>query len=134
MPKIPMVREMYLQCFSDFTDTVTALPRLSSHRYDVFASSSSINQLSSPKTFSDLISTIHAADPIVSSCYSKIEEHMTKATEYTSTWLNYQFLWDMSMESISQLIGDDVKKWQKLLKEAREVRHTVDSTDDQESK
>ncbi|GMH89230.1 hypothetical protein TrVE_jg3152 [Triparma verrucosa] len=129
-PKIPEIREMYLQNFNDFTDTVTALPRLSSQRYDVFAETST----SEPATFSDLIATMHASTPIISECYSIIEDHMTEATSYTSTWLEYQFLWDMDMNSISSLIGEDVRKWQKLLIEARNARSTLDSEDDHQEK
>ena len=87
---------------------MTSLSRLSSQRYDVFATDSS----TAPTTFSDIIPSLHGASPLISSCYDVIEKHMASSISYIGTWLSYQFLWDMTLDSISGLIGDDVKNWQ----------------------
>ena len=126
-PSLPAIRQHYLANFYHFTSTVTSLPLLSSSRFDVLSSS---NVASQSATFSSIIPALHKSSPVLLDAYTTINSHLKETTVYISTWLSYQSLWDMSMESITNLLGDDIKKWQQLLIEARTARSTLDNSDD----
>lgn len=127
-PSIPAIRELYLTNFYAFASTVASLPLLSASRYDVLSSVSSTD--GPPATFSAIIPELHKSSPVVLTALVKINEHISEASNYVSTWLTYQSLWDISIESVTAVLKSDVKKWQDLLSSARSARLTLDNSDD----
>jgi hypothetical protein len=43
-------------------------------------------------------------------CLSKIEEKIAAAKAYANTWLDYQALWDMDIETVARQLGSDIKR------------------------
>jgi hypothetical protein len=43
-------------------------------------------------------------------CLAKIEEKIAAAKAYASTWLDYQALWDMDIETVARQLGNDIKR------------------------
>merc|ERR1712087_629608 len=63
--------------------------------------------------------------------YQKIEEKIKAAQQYVNTWLQYQALWDMDIEMITEKFKDDLKSWKRLLLDMKSSRRTFDNNSTQ---
>merc|ERR1712228_909057 len=63
--------------------------------------------------------------------YQKIEEKIKSAQSYVNTWLQYQALWDMDIEMITEQFKDDLKSWKRLLLDMKSSRRTFDNNSTQ---
>ena len=50
---------------------------------------------------------------------------------YTQTWLNFQALWDLSMDHVCARVGTDLELWMQLLFEIKNERTTFDTSETQ---
>lgn len=48
--------------------------------------------------------------------------------EYVSSWLQYQSLWDMPVQTVRNRMGNDVRLWCQLLGEAKSARAVVENS------
>ena len=104
---------------------VCSLPRIRSSTYGEFTEAVS-KPSDLPDQFTDLFGKL---DPeIRGSAYRVIEEQIVQAQKYVTTWLQYQSLWDMDMNSITNRMGDDLIKWQDLLNSVKKSRVTFDNS------
>lgn len=51
-----------------------------------------------------------------------------KVGEYVSSWLQYQSLWDMPVQSVRTRLGSDVALWCQMLGEAKAARSVVENS------
>merc|ERR1712038_1604057 len=63
--------------------------------------------------------------------YQKIEEKIKSTQSYVNTWLQYQALWDMDIEMITEQFKDDLKSWKRLLLDMKSSRRTFDNNSTQ---
>mmetsp|Transcript_1490 Transcript_1490/g.2131 ORF Transcript_1490/g.2131 Transcript_1490/m.2131 type:complete len:4632 (-) Transcript_1490:106-14001(-) len=62
----------------------------------------------------------------INECFLNIESQVAKAHEYASTWLQYQALWDMDVETVLKVIQEDVNSWEQLLRDMKKSRNSFD--------
>merc|ERR1712130_878853 len=64
--------------------------------------------------------------------YKKIDQQIAAANSYVETWLQYQALWDMDINMITEKLGEDLNSWKKLLLDMKSSRRTFDNSSTQE--
>jgi hypothetical protein len=76
-------------------------------------------------TFRAVLHKIAASD--LAKCYERVEDKIKSASSYVSTWLEYQALWDIDVETVCNSLGSDLKKWEKVLLDMKRSRATFDT-------
>eukprot|EP00457_Paulinella_chromatophora_P000017 gb/GEZN01000017.1/.p1 GENE.gb/GEZN01000017.1/~~gb/GEZN01000017.1/.p1 ORF type:complete len:4783 (-),score=794.37 gb/GEZN01000017.1/:118-14466(-) len=70
---------------------------------------------------------------VLRQCMEQIEAKVSAAAKYGQTWLRYQALWDMDLNTVIDEVGDDLALWQELLVSMRRSRTTFDNSDKEQS-
>ncbi|KAL9594298.1 MAG: hypothetical protein Q9219_007108 [cf. Caloplaca sp. 3 TL-2023] len=61
--------------------------------------------------------------------YRTIEDKLGEINEYVGRWLQFQSLWDLQSEHLTDSLGDDLASWLQLLQEIRKARTTFDTSE-----
>ena len=61
--------------------------------------------------------------------YNAINSKMLEVNSYVTTWLRFQSLWDLQVETVSAFLGDDLAKWHQLLMDIRTTRAAFEIRD-----
>ena len=61
--------------------------------------------------------------------YKAIEKVVTAVESYTQTWLNFQALWDLSIDHVCMRVGNNLDVWMTLLFEIKSKRTTFDTSE-----
>ena len=69
---------------------------------------------------------------LLSSAYAAVEQSLGRAKAYTRTWLQYQSLWDMDASQLFDPLGEDLEKWQTVLREIKSARGTLESSEQEQ--
>ncbi|KAL8952356.1 MAG: hypothetical protein Q9222_001736 [Ikaeria aurantiellina] len=69
----------------------------------------------------------------LSRVYQKIEEKLHEITSYVDQWLQFQSLWDLQSEHVTESLGDNLSAWLQLLQEIRRTRATFDTSEPSQS-
>jgi dynein heavy chain 1 len=77
-------------------------------------------------TFRTLVSLVPTTE--LNRCFEKIEDKVSRAHKYVQTWLEYQALWDMDIESVTNELGVDMRRWEQLLLDMKRSRATFDTS------
>eukprot|EP00761_Pharyngomonas_kirbyi_P012437 gb/GECH01012464.1/.p1 GENE.gb/GECH01012464.1/~~gb/GECH01012464.1/.p1 ORF type:complete len:4713 (+),score=1227.40 gb/GECH01012464.1/:1-14139(+) len=67
------------------------------------------------------------------SAYESVEEKIGSVGEYLLTWLQYQSLWDMELNSIYEQLGNDASMWLELIECVKSARSVIDNSDSSKS-
>ncbi len=131
-PSLEVARSEWFNTFHHHIQVVSTLPRIVSHRYDVFsASDAASNEVaSSNKFYSNIMYNIDGN--VLSKAYFAIEDKLMQASNYSQLWLQYQALWDTSVSFISDKLGTDIPQWRQLLSEVKDARNTIDTVNNEE--
>ena len=132
-PSLEVARTEWLNTFHHHIQIVSALPRIVSHRYDVFSasdSSTSLDAAASSKFYTNIMYNIDGN--VLSKAYFAIEDKLIQASNYSQLWLQYQALWDISVSFISDKLGSDIPQWRQLLSEVKDARNTIDTVSNEE--
>ena len=76
-------------------------------------------------TFRDIIPKLD--QKIVLDVYSTLEKELINCEEYVKTWSSYQVLWQIQPQFIFNKLGDDMEKWQQIMKDLRQERKKFDN-------
>ena len=133
VPAVPTVRSLVLNLLHAFIGIVCNLQRPKSGRFEVFDDGPANGGVSGGgggapgsevQTFERLIAMVPAA--IISKSYELVEARVSDMAMFVDQWLAYQTLWDTQVADVSTQVGNDIGKWQLLLKESAEARFAVD--------
>merc|ERR1712038_254362 len=73
--------------------------------------------------FTSYRSGLGKLDPeFVKKCVDKMNEKMEKAQKYVDSWMKYQTLWDLSIETVERKLAGDMEQWKKLLQDCKKSR------------
>ncbi|OLY80070.1 Cytoplasmic dynein 1 heavy chain 1 [Smittium mucronatum] len=78
-----------------------------------------------PSTYKDILSFL--PHNILTDTYLAIEEKIKQANEYVEMWLQYQALWDLNIDRVSEFLGSDLDSWQTIISEIKNSRSTFDN-------
>ena len=125
VPSVPAARSIFLDKLHEFIGVICSLPRPRSGKYEVFESSKK-SASSQNESFDNLVQMVSPS--ILADAYGSLEDHIGNASSFVDQWLAYQTLWDTQVSEVAATVGNDVEKWQSLLREAAEARSTLDSS------
>ena len=128
-PPLEQARVDWISAFHQHVAIACTLPRLSSSRFQVFASS---HASEGPK---DYANTLLLLPPeTLPSVFGLIEEKLAAAHEHVQHWLQYQALWDIASSSVLlDRLGRDLDQWQRCLVEITQARSGIDRPDEEVS-
>jgi len=63
------------------------------------------------------------------SIYNAINAKMLEVNNYVTTWLRFQALWDLQVETVPAFLGEDLSKWHQLLMDIRTTRAAFEIRD-----
>ena len=124
-PPIEQARVEWISNFHTYLSIVSTLPRLVSGRGNVVFGITS----SGPKDYTNTMQLLGSS--VLQAAYGTIEDHLARADQYTQKWLQYQGLWDVSVGTIAEKLGQDIGAWQQLLTEIRQARTTIESSEEE---
>ncbi|OMJ11354.1 Cytoplasmic dynein 1 heavy chain 1 [Smittium culicis] len=155
-PPLDSARASWIRQLHEYLSIVCSLPRPVASRYstdntsvgssvlgyssnfsqeagglDTFFDSDSLSDVNfrlrapRPSTYKDILSCL--PQNILKETYLAIEEKITQASEYVQMWLQYQALWDLSIDRVSEFLGSDLERWQTIMSEIKNARSTFDN-------
>jgi len=65
---------------------------------------------------------------VLQACLLAIESKMSLASSYVQSWMSYQALYDMDMESVVAELGTSLPKWEALLIDMKAARASFDTS------
>ena len=125
-PPLEQARVLWISHFQNYVSIISSLPRVSSSRYQVFASSAE-----GERDYSSIVERVQWE--VLKLPYTAIEDCFENAKVFVQKWLQYQALWDVSVSAVSEQLGRDISKWQTLLGDIRSSRATIESSEDERS-
>lgn len=126
VPSVPAVRSIFLNRLHEFIGVICNLQRPKSGKYEVFESGTGAREAVVEQDYTRLV---QKCDPVVlAAAYEAIENHILDASLFVDQWLAYQTLWDTQVSEVAATVGNDIQKWQELLREAADARSTLDSS------
>lgn len=125
-PPLEQTRKYWIFEYHQYLGVACSLPRLVAQRVQVFAESSRVQE-----DYALIMNQLEVE--VLKKPYLAIENKVSAAREYANQWLQYQTLWDASVTNITDMLEQDLKKWQKFLEDIKIARTTVDSEQDQKS-
>lgn len=63
--------------------------------------------------------------------YQKIEEQLKNVQVYVNTWLNYEALYQIDINTIQNQLEDNIDSWNQMLLDIKEGRQTFDNSETQ---
>lgn len=124
-PPLESSRAEWVASIHRHISVVSALPRLSGTRYNVFSQESENTQ----KDFSNVVFKL--GPEILSRPFSVIEEKIHNAKLFVRQWLQYQALWDASAQVLVDKLGTHIGRWRQLLIEIKAARATIESSSEE---
>ena len=121
-PPLEKARLSLLRAFHAWLSLLLELPRI---RLDALTPMSA--SASSTSTYRAVISQVEPA--LFQSCLTAIESQLSAASLYVDSWLQYQALWDLDIDSIVSELGTDLQLWERLLIDMKRARATFDTND-----
>eukprot|EP00049_Salpingoeca_infusionum_P026814 m.28080 g.28080 ORF g.28080 m.28080 type:complete len:4577 (+) comp9012_c0_seq1:144-13874(+) len=125
-PPVERARHNLLAQLQQHLAAVIKLPQISVG--DAPASS-----LKSATTFSHLVGRAATSGPELLEAYAAIDEEMGSITDYVSSWLQYQALWDLQIDTVFTHLQDDLLAWNQLLADIKVSRKQLDSVETSKS-
>lgn len=123
-PPANLARTSWLSQLHSWLGVISNQPLIVASRYEMQVGDTKFK--SARPTFSYLP---HQCIDALCSVYQTIEDKIQDITEYVDKWLQFQSLWDLQSEHVTDSLGDDLARWLQLLQEIRRTRETFDTTD-----
>ncbi|CAM9128550.1 unnamed protein product [Discosporangium mesarthrocarpum] len=127
-PPLEHARAAWISQFHTFLQTVCGLPRLRSKTFAVFGAGEGEGDGDGDgeESYRRVVHNIPLE--ILRKAYQEIEARLAEVGEYVESWLQYQSLWDMPVQSVTTRLGTDISAWARMLQEAKSARSMVEAS------
>eukprot|EP00587_Corethron_hystrix_P001648 CAMPEP_0113299688 /NCGR_PEP_ID=MMETSP0010_2-20120614/1622_1 /TAXON_ID=216773 ORGANISM="Corethron hystrix, Strain 308" /NCGR_SAMPLE_ID=MMETSP0010_2 /ASSEMBLY_ACC=CAM_ASM_000155 /LENGTH=4034 /DNA_ID=CAMNT_0000152971 /DNA_START=8 /DNA_END=12112 /DNA_ORIENTATION=+ /assembly_acc=CAM_ASM_000155 len=126
-PSVERVKCLWYGSLHEYMGIVCDLPRLSDDRFELFADKKEDSKsFSEDNTFFSLSRSVPSEKLVAA--YSVIEKHVGRLSNFVSQWLEYQTLWDTTVQEVAGSVGNNIARWEALLQEATSARLTLDTS------
>eukprot|EP01129_Flabellula_baltica_P006002 TRINITY_DN2210_c0_g1_i2.p1 TRINITY_DN2210_c0_g1~~TRINITY_DN2210_c0_g1_i2.p1 ORF type:complete len:4545 (+),score=1094.61 TRINITY_DN2210_c0_g1_i2:1851-13637(+) len=122
-PPIEYARVNLIAQFDDWLSNVLSLPALQGSRYDLKMKNEEAD------TYRYLLTKLPSG--LLVQSYKHISEKVKEVYDYVQIWLQYQSLWDMDSTEIYGRLGEDLDKWQEILRSMKRSRLTFDNSENE---
>jgi dynein heavy chain 1 len=127
-PSLNQTKKSFLQDFQTYLIPVLSLTRLVSQRYQVFATEKQKQEENATTALKKNYSSIMNKVPseVLMKPYLVVEKKMTEADDYLKEWFQYQSLWDLSINDITNHLNNDFHLWERFLMDMKVARLAID--------
>ncbi|XP_063712959.1 cytoplasmic dynein 1 heavy chain 1-like isoform X4 [Symsagittifera roscoffensis] len=122
-PCIEECRYQLIQALNAWEAHVLELPRIQTQRFQVGTEVQTIRR------YTHLLDGMPNGYTNLVDAYKAIETVVAAVENYTQTWLNFQALWDLSMDHVCARVGNNMDLWMQLLFEIKNDRTTFDTSE-----
>eukprot|EP00755_Sulcionema_specki_P008991 Sspe_Gene.42439::Locus_20597_Transcript_1_1_Confidence_1.000_Length_6302::g.42439::m.42439/K10413/DYNC1H; dynein heavy chain 1, cytosolic len=119
-PSLDHARAEWTKRLLKVMNRILSLPRLQATRYD----KSLADQQQTDNTYSDVLDKVEPG--VVYACYSSIDKRCEEAYKYFEDWVKFQALWEMELDRIVTLCGEDLVQWLSLLGDIKQSKNMMD--------
>lgn len=135
-PSVDDARSVWLIQLQTLMNSVCDLPKIQTSSYENVYGKSTVSSLSSPSrksasakrresVFKEALAQVPQA--LIIKAYAVVDATIDEVQNYSSTWLQYQALWDMDAQTAINTVGEDLEKWQQILVEIKNERNSFDA-------
>ncbi|RLN48678.1 hypothetical protein BBJ28_00009539 [Nothophytophthora sp. Chile5] len=135
-PSVDEARCDWLMQLQNVLNSVCDLPKIQASSYENVYEKSSVSALSSPArksassrrreaVFKEALTQV--PQDLLMTAYRVLDATVSDVEKYSSTWLQYQALWDMDAQTALNSVGEDLQKWQRILVEIKNERNAFDA-------
>ncbi|RLN69358.1 hypothetical protein BBJ29_000235 [Phytophthora kernoviae] len=135
-PSVGDARRDWLAQLQNLLNSVCDLPKIQTSSYENVYGKSTVSSLTSPPRKSassrrreavlkEALSQVPL--DLLTKAYSVLDGTVSDVEKYSSTWLQYQALWDMDAQTALNSVGEDLRKWQQILVEIKNERNAFDA-------
>ena len=128
MPSLEAARQHWMDSFHNFLGIVCRLLRPRVTNLSLLASGATA---AGPQTFAGAVKQVGAAT--ITAAYAAIEAQLGEVSAYVADWLQYQSLWDITVQDVAVLLGNDIAVWTRILQEIKAARSTIDTSSSRKS-
>jgi dynein heavy chain 1 len=82
-----------------------------------------------PQTYASLLRRLPNDGADLTEAYRLINTQMEKMQTYVQSWLQYQALWDLQVDTVYNRLGGDFEAWQSLLIDIKRSRQHIDTAE-----
>ncbi|KAL8873373.1 MAG: hypothetical protein Q9174_001143, partial [Haloplaca sp. 1 TL-2023] len=125
-PPANSTRTSWLSQLHQWLGIVCNLPLIVASRYEMRMGASKASR-------PDFAHLPHQSMDDLCMVYRTIEDKVGEIIEYGDKWLQFQSLWDLQAEQVTDSLGDDLASWLQLLQEIRKTRATFDTSEASQS-
>ncbi|XP_075239024.1 cytoplasmic dynein 1 heavy chain 1-like isoform X4 [Convolutriloba macropyga] len=122
-PCIEECRFQLIQALNAWEAHVLELPRIQTQRFQVGT------EVQMVRRYTHLLDSMPNGYIHIVEAYKAIEKVVTAVESYTQTWLNFQALWDLSIDHVCMRVGNNLDVWMTLLFEIKSKRTTFDTSE-----
>eukprot|EP00040_Diaphanoeca_grandis_P036231 m.230237 g.230237 ORF g.230237 m.230237 type:complete len:4579 (-) comp33576_c0_seq1:2736-16472(-) len=126
-PPIERARSKLFNQLQTFIAIVTDLPRIQASKYVMGRDVDALQK--SKATYRNVLSGPANGGADLLKAYRLIEDKMASVSGYVQIWFQYQALWDLQTDTITNRLGDDLDQWQQLIVEIKKARRTFDTSE-----
>ncbi|KTW31656.1 dynein heavy chain [Pneumocystis jirovecii RU7] len=127
-PSIEKSKLHWFKHFHNWIDIVCKQKKITAFRYQININLNSLaDQNIEIPTYKYLLSRIESS--YLSNVYSSILKVHNEINIYIEKWFQFQSLWDLHLDHISTLLGNDLTKWLQILREVWKSRSTFDTAE-----
>lgn len=123
-PPIESAKASWHSQLSDRVAIVCRLPKLQASRYDLSMKKAIDSKRLQFSNIAELVAAPHMID-----AFNTIWKQLDEISSYVSRWLRFQALWDLQLEQVWAILGDELPIWLQILAEIRQARATFDTSE-----
>eukprot|EP01065_Artemidia_motanka_P046736 TRINITY_DN7156_c0_g1_i1.p1 TRINITY_DN7156_c0_g1~~TRINITY_DN7156_c0_g1_i1.p1 ORF type:complete len:4841 (+),score=1881.44 TRINITY_DN7156_c0_g1_i1:123-14645(+) len=122
-PSLDRARMEWTQRLQKVLSWILTVPKLQAARFDYDEGSGG----DAPATYRDILGDV--PEGVVYEAFACIDTQCENAYKYYEDWTKLQALWEMELDRITDLCGNDLKKWLDLLQDIRESKSMTDTSE-----
>uniref|UniRef100_K3WUC5 Dynein heavy chain, cytoplasmic n=1 Tax=Globisporangium ultimum (strain ATCC 200006 / CBS 805.95 / DAOM BR144) TaxID=431595 RepID=K3WUC5_GLOUD len=134
-PSVDDARSVWLVQLQTLVNSVCDLPKIQTSSYENVYGKSTVSMTSPSRksanakrresVFKEALAQVPQA--LIIQAYAVVDATIDEVQNYSSTWLQYQALWDMDAQTAINTVGEDLEKWQQILLEIKNERNSFDA-------
>eukprot|EP00928_Gymnodinium_smaydae_P025254 TRINITY_DN20180_c0_g1_i4.p1 TRINITY_DN20180_c0_g1~~TRINITY_DN20180_c0_g1_i4.p1 ORF type:complete len:4280 (-),score=1133.62 TRINITY_DN20180_c0_g1_i4:296-13135(-) len=113
--------------FHDTLGKVCNLPRLQAHKYE------SLAPVIPEHESKHLNLMTHVDKGLINDAYASINRMIGKMEDFVKGWMQYQTLWEVSVQDLLERVGNSLAPWLQLLAEIKQTKSRLESSEYEKS-
>ena len=130
-PSIDLARVEWTARLQKIISWIVSLPKLQASRYDDSLELAQGVVIPPETTYAGVLEKVE--QELVFSAFQAIDKRCEEAFKYFEDWMKFQALWEMELDRIFVLCGDDLSRWLSLLGDIKQSKNMMDSSETQKS-